>query len=574
MEEGLGKTGMNSKDFLKEQQNLMIIQRMLYLILAFYLLLLHVLGMESNVARTTILVSVLFGVAFIEEIFFYFHYFGRKVILSVWRYLQYILVVIALYGSFEYPYATIALLGLLILYIVEFILAGDVSDKYSNILRIILLFSPFLLFVICVSGHFKDYKWLYVLFSYVILYGVIIRIMIFISHIIQMLQSELHTMKTTLGKTEDANHKLLDYQERIKTVNTELNLQKLDLERANDMIKAANAEISVQAEIARFISGSFDVTKIANTIIDDIVESKKVAFCAIYIDKGVYLNKNANCIVRAEDASLKRRLNRDLPEYYSHYKSKYADIIIDNEVTKEKYAFIGNKKIKSMIFRPLNINNTLYGIFMVGNAQTEFTKDNLSFYDAIIAQLNIAINNCKLYLQTQNMARKDGLTGINNRTYFTTLYNETVKKILSQKSPICVALFDIDKFKRVNDTYGHLAGDEVIKMVASTAEAHIDEYSGFVCRYGGEEFVAVLPGKNIQTAETIIKEMHKKIASSVVEYAGERIGINVSIGLTAYPEICDNPYDLLKRADWAMYFAKEHGRGQVKVDGDDVEPVS
>ena len=93
---------------------------------------------------------------------------------------------------------------------------------------------------------------------------------------------------------------------------------------------------------------------------------------------------------------------------------------------------------------------------MVGNYQTEFTKDNLSFYDAIIAQLNIAINNCKLYLQTQNMARKDGLTGINNRTYFTTLYNETVKKILSQKSPICVALFDIDKFKRVNDNVCNL----------------------------------------------------------------------------------------------------------------------
>lgn len=565
---------MNSNDLLKEQKNLMIIQRMLYLVLAFYLLLLQALEVESNVSRTTTLVSVLFGVAVIEEIFVYFSYFQRKVIVSVWRYFQYVLVVIALYGSFEYPYATIALLGLLILYIVEFIVSGDMLDVYSNVVRIILLFVPILLFVISMTNQSDNYKWLYMLCSYVILYGIIIRIMIFIGHIIKRLEGDLHMMNTMLSETEDANQKLLDYQERIKTVNTELNLQKLDLEKANDMIKAANAEISVQAEIARFISGSFDVTKIANTIIDDIVDSKKVAFCAIYIDKGVYLNKNANCIVRAENASLKRRLNRDLPEYYSHYKSKYADIIIDNEVTKERYDFIGDSKIKSMIFRPLQINNTLYGIFMVGNYQTEFTKDNLSFYDAIIAQLNIAINNCKLYLQTQNMARKDGLTGINNRTYFTTLYNETVKKILSQKSPICVALFDIDKFKRVNDTYGHLAGDEVIKRVASIAEAHIDEYNGFVCRYGGEEFVAVLPGKNIQTAENIIKEMHNKIAGSVVEYAGERIGINVSIGLTAYPEICDNPYDLLKRADWAMYFAKEHGRGQVKVDGDDVEPVS
>lgn len=565
---------MNSSDFLKEQKNLIIIQRMLYLVLAFYLLLLHALNVEVNLSRTTILVSVLFAVAVVEEILVYFKYFNQIMIVSIWRYLQYVMVIIALYDSFTYPYATLALLGLLILYIVEFIVAGDVLDMYSNVVRIIFLFIPVILFVISMTNNFTDYRWLYMLFSYVILYVVVIRVMIFWGHVIKKQQVELHAMNAALSETEDANQKLLDYQERIKTVNTELNLQKLDLERANDMIKAANAEISVQAEIARFISGSFDVTKIANTIIDDIMESKKVAFCAIYIDKGVYLNKNANCIVRAEDTSLRRRLNRDLPDYYKYYKTRYAEIIIDNEVTKEKYNFIGDIHIKSMIFRPLQLNNTLYGIFMVGNDQTVFTNDNLSFYDAIIAQLNIAVNNCKLYLQTQNMARKDGLTGINNRTYFNTLYSETVKRILAQKSPICVALFDIDKFKRVNDTYGHLAGDEVIKLVASTAEAHIDEYNGFVCRYGGEEFVAVLPGKNIQTAEKIIGDLHKKIAGSVVEYAGERIGINVSIGLTAYPEICDNPYDLLKRADWAMYFAKEHGRGQVKVDGDDVQPVS
>lgn len=574
MEEGLGKTGMNSRDFLKEQKNLVIIQRMLYLILAFYLLLLQALNVEANVSRTTAMVSVLFGVAIIEEIFVYFEYFEKKTMMSIWRYVEYVLVVIALYDSFQYPYATIALLGLLILYMVEFIMAGDIMDMYTNVMRIIFLFIPILVFVIFMTSHSNDFGWMYLLFSYIILYGIIIRIMIFVGHVVKMLQGELHMMNTMLNETEDANQKLLDYQERIKTVNTELNLQKLDLERANDMIKAANAEISVQASIARFISGSFDVAKIANTILEDIMESKRVAFCAIYIDKGVYLNKNANCIVRAEDTALKRRLNRDLPDYYSHYKTKYSDIIIDDEVTAEKYPFIGDTGIKSMIFRPLQLNHTQYGIFMVGNAQAAFTKENLSFYDAIIAQLNIAVNNCKLYLQTQNMARKDGLTGINNRTYFNSLYNETVKKMLSQKSPICVALFDIDKFKRVNDTYGHLAGDEVIKLVASTAEAHIDEYNGFVCRYGGEEFVAVLPGKNIQTSEQIILELHKKLAGSVVEYAGERIGINVSIGLTGYPEICDNPYELLKRADWAMYYAKEHGRGQVKVDGDDVEPVS
>lgn len=565
---------MNSTSFLKEQQNLMIIQRILYLVLAFYLLLLQVMNIESNVTRTTVYVSVIFAVALIDEIFIYFNYFNHLMLLSIWRYLQYLLAVASLYGAFEYPYATIVLLGFLILYMIEFIMAGDIFDIYSNVFRFVFLFAPILVLVIVMVSRDKDYRWIYVMFSFSILYVIIIRIMLFVSRILRMYQGELHVKNAILNEAEDTNQKLLEYQERIKTVNTALNLQKLDLEKANDMIKAANAEISVQAEISRFISSSFDVVKIINTIIDSIIKSKSVSFCAIYVDKNVYLNKHANCVVKADDTSIKRRLNRDLPDIYSHYKTKYAEIMIDNEVTEEKYPFIGDVQIKSIIIRPLQLNNELYGIIMVGNDKENFTTDNLSFYDAIIAQFNVAINNCKLYFQTEDMARKDGLTGINNRTYFTTLYSETVKKTLAQKSPICVALFDIDKFKRVNDTYGHLAGDEVIKTVASVTQEHIEAHNGFVCRYGGEEFVAVLPGKNVKTAKAIIDELHEKIANSVVEYGGERIGMNVSIGLTSYPEICDNPYELLKRADWAMYFAKEHGRGQVKVDGDDVEPVS
>lgn len=565
---------MNRKDIINEQKNLRAIQRIMYLVMGFYVVLLQLLNIEPNVRRTTIFIGAVFAFALIEEALVYFDYFENALLLSAWRYIQYIISVISLYAVFRHPYATVALLGFLILYMIEFIMAGDFFDVYNNSVRLIILFAPVIVFTVIMASLYQDYRWMYILFSYVILFIIMTRVMLLIARLIRLYRSELDIKNTALNETEDANQKLLDYQERMKTVNAALNLQKLDLERANDMIKAANAEISIQADIARFISGTFDMTKVSNKVLDGIMSSKTVYFCALYIDKDTYLNKHANCIVRAEDAALKRRLNRDLPEYYSHYKSLYADIIIDNDITREKYPFVGDLQVKSLILRPLNLNNTMYGILMVGNAQQEFTADNLAFYDAIISQMNIAVNNCRLYLQTQNMARKDGLTGINNRTYFTTLYSDTVKQVLEQKSSMCVALFDIDKFKRVNDTYGHLAGDEVIKLVAKTTEAHINEYNGYVCRYGGEEFVAVLPDRNVSSALAIINDLHTKIAGSVVEYGGERIGMNVSIGLTAYPEICDNPYDLLKRADWAMYYAKEHGRGQVKVDGEDVTPVN
>ena len=210
---------------------------------------------------------------------------------------------------------------------------------------------------------------------------------------------------------------------------------------------------------------------------------------------------------------------------------------------------------------------------MIGDERRNLFGENMSFYNAIIAQYDIAISNAKIYNEMQHMARKDGLTGINNRIYFNELFKEAVGQMLTSKGCMSVALFDIDKFKSVNDTYGHLAGDEVIKRIASVTEQCIDKYNGFVCRYGGEEFVAALPNRKLEIAQPIIEELFEEICRQVVHYNEWDIGMSVSIGLTAYPEVCKNPDELLKRADWCMYYAKEHGRHQINVDDGSIEKM-
>ena len=123
----------------------------------------------------------------------------------------------------------------------------------------------------------------------------------------------------------------------------------------------------------------------------------------------------------------------------------------------------------------------------------------------------------------------------------------------------------------MNDTYGHLAGDEVIKRIAVITESYIEKYNGFVCRYGGEEFVAVLPDRKLEVAQPIIEELFEELCRQVVVYNGLEIHMSVSIGLTAYPEVCEDTDDLLKRADWCMYYAKEHGRCQINVDNGSIQ---
>lgn len=565
---------MNSKIIIKEMNNLVTIQRFLYVIFAFYLVLLEMLNVHNNLTETIIVLSVLAMIALLDEVFLIFDYFQKNIFLSLWRYVQYLITIVGLYNCFDFPYATIAILSFCFLFVIEFIVAGDMFDSISYMWRLVGLLIPIFVFSIVMMGSDKEYKWLYICLSFIILFIAILRVVLFINGIFHAYQEDIHERDYRLSTAESMNLNLLEYQDRVKVVNEELNMQSIELKHANDQIRIANAEITVQANIAKYIASTYDIPATIQLVLETIVKEKKLAFGAIYVNSDVYLNRHATSMVISDNSGIKRRLNRDLPGFYKQYRTKYSAVIIDNEASAEKYPFIGEDLVKAIILRPMFLEDKLYGVFIVGSTYHEFDNSNLSFIDAMIAQLNTAVSNAKLYRQTQRMAQKDGLTGINNRTHFNTIYNETLTQIIEQKSCISVALFDIDKFKRLNDTYGHLAGDEVIKKVARVTEEHIEQYNGFVCRYGGEEFVAVLPNVQVDDATKIIEELHKKIATSVVEYGGDRIGMNVSIGLTAYPQICDNPYDLLKRADWAMYYAKEHGRGQIKVDGSDVVDVN
>ena len=133
-------------------------------------------------------------------------------------------------------------------------------------------------------------------------------------------------------------------------------------------------------------------------------------------------------------------------------------------------------------------------MMLIASNEENFFEKGISYYETCLVEYNVSVKSTKLYLQTQDMARKDGLTQIYNRVYFGQLFAAAAEEATKKQQPLSVALFDIDKFKNINDTYGHLAGDKVIKMVASIDDKFARAHGGFACRYGGEEFLLVLPG--------------------------------------------------------------------------------
>ena len=140
-----------------------------------------------------------------------------------------------------------------------------------------------------------------------------------------------------------------------------------------------------------------------------------------------------------------------------------------------------------------------------------------------------------------------------------------MNKAKKNKESISVGIFDIDHFKRFNDTYGHLFGDEVLKAIANLAQNKVDVYEGIVARYGGEEFVMILPNVKLNKAASIIEELRQEIEDFVLTKEEVSAKITASFGVSGYPEIVDNTQNLIRTADDAMYMSKHQGRNRITI---------
>ena len=163
----------------------------------------------------------------------------------------------------------------------------------------------------------------------------------------------------------------------------------------------------------------------------------------------------------------------------------------------------------------------------------------------------------------------DAVTGIRNRHYFDEVYDQEWRRAMRQQYPMTIMLLDIDHFKRVNDTFGHLAGDECLAAVARDVDSMFNRPSDVVARYGGEEFIVILPYVELPNARNLAEQVRKRIESHDIEADGHHITVTISIGLaSATPSDAMDPRTLVGQADMALYEAKSEGRNCVIAFGD------
>jgi diguanylate cyclase (GGDEF)-like protein/PAS domain S-box-containing protein len=187
----------------------------------------------------------------------------------------------------------------------------------------------------------------------------------------------------------------------------------------------------------------------------------------------------------------------------------------------------------------------------------------------VAGQLGLALANLKMQESLREMAVRDPLTGLFNRRYLEETLEREFLRAARQAAPIALIMLDIDHFKRCNDTYGHDAGDVLLRELGAFLQRYC-RGSDVACRYGGEEFILTLSDCSLETACQRAEEMRQAVKTLQVHHGHRTLeAITLSFGVAAFPEHGDNPDAVLNAADAAMYRAKQQGRDRVVAAGGD-----
>ncbi len=237
--------------------------------------------------------------------------------------------------------------------------------------------------------------------------------------------------------------------------------------------------------------------------------------------------------------------------------------IITNLGTNDPRFAVKNSpaNVQSLLCVPLITKGEAIGVINISNKKNDnlFNQKDLEFMTSLANQAAIAIDNAKLY----ELATKDGLTKLYINRHFMTLLDNETRRCARYKHNMSLIMIDIDDFKQVNDCFGHLMGDQILREVANQISTTIRKID-IAARYGGEEFVVLLPETTKQGAAIIAERLRKNIEKICAKSSmGETINTTVSMGISQFGKDADNSKDLIDVADKALYNSKRNGKNMV-----------
>jgi diguanylate cyclase (GGDEF)-like protein len=214
-----------------------------------------------------------------------------------------------------------------------------------------------------------------------------------------------------------------------------------------------------------------------------------------------------------------------------------------------------------MMLIPAYLQQQLAGVVLLERRSKAFEQTEVDYILTFTSQAGIAISNAMMYRQMEKMAVTDELTRLYNRRYFYRLVQQAFDHAQQHDEPLSVIIFDLDYFKQINDRYGHFVGDEVLRRLADRLRSLMPPDS-VTARFGGEEFICLLPNTGVDQAMMIAERLRETVASEGFATSAGSISVTMSIGIAGMHR-SDEMDSFLQRADEALYQAKENGRNQI-----------
>lgn len=373
---------------------------------------------------------------------------------------------------------------------------------------------------------------------------------------------------TNLTATKIQAEQDLLYVQRELKLKGQLAEQSKQIRESNRALEALVKDLSLVYEIGQGVNSTIELEELYRVITDVLQQRLKLDKFAILLkdDSGEILQVKTAYGFEENDHILDMVFR--VGEGVTGEAVSNGEAIYIRDTTKEErfLHYKGEQIIEgSFLSIPLIFKKNVLGVINFHRPKIDsFSSEELRLLQLVANQVALAIENAKLYTKARDLSVKDELTGLYNRRHFQTVLQIEWKRAVRFHRSLSLLMIDVDFFKKYNDTFGHLQGDKVLKEMSNVLKRNVREIDT-VARFGGEEFIVLLPDTDKKGAVAVGEKLRKIVETHrFIDVSSQAVApISISVGIASYPDDVRELDDLIDHADIALYDAKDSGRNRV-----------
>ena len=325
----------------------------------------------------------------------------------------------------------------------------------------------------------------------------------------------------------------------------------------NQLVTSFLAVLKNEESIRNFteiFTNELDIDILSEKALFHMIQYTEAKAGMVLIDKGGVIDIASSYLIKNPEKVIDLEI---VHKSFSSNKQTVFDFTEDIKIEAGLLDFYP----KSILIEPISYKNVVLGVILLASTNT-FKSEVLENLKVYTHGLSLGLNNAIIHDTLEQLAILDPLTKVYNRRFGMDRFQEEFSRAVRSKAPIGVLMFDLDHFKKVNDTYGHIVGDKVLISFTEIVNDNLRK-EDILIRYGGEEFLAILPNATVHGLSKVSDKIRRLIEESIVRYKNQEIKVTVSIGGTSFPEFNgESIEDIVKEADKHLYEAKNTGRNK------------